>query len=204
MTTDPRLDLAPSLLADPLARFAHVYARAQASDPAWHNAVCLATVDAEGRPSARMVLLKAFDPEGFVFYTNLTSRKGRDLSSRPAAALCFHWPSLQEQVRVEGEAQRVSDAEADAYFASRPRGSQLGAWASEQSAKLDSRAQLEALVAKCEADFAGRPVPRPPHWSGFRLVPERLEFWIGLPSRLHDRTLYTRAEDGWRRTLLAP
>jgi pyridoxamine 5'-phosphate oxidase len=201
---DPRLDLPPELVSDPFARFAVVFARAKAADPKWADAMCLATVDAAGRPSARMVLLKSFDAEGFVFYTNHHSRKGRELLARPDAALCFHWSALEEQVRVEGRATPVDPAEADAYFASRARGSQIGAWASDQSSHLDGREVLEARVAVLEARFAGQPVPRPPHWSGFRIRPEAMEFWIGLESRLHDRTRYERDGDGWRRELLSP
>ncbi len=204
MPTDPRLDLPEPLLVDPLARFAHVFRLAAEAEPEWFNAASLATVGDDGRPTVRVVLVKAFDEQGFVFYTNTHSRKGRELASRPAAALCFHWPALQEQVRIEGDARPVSQAEADAYFATRPRGSQIGAWASKQSEPLDSRRQLEERVARFEREFAGRPVPRPPHWSGYRLVPDHIEFWIGLPSRLHDRTLYSRTSGGWSRTLLAP
>jgi pyridoxamine 5'-phosphate oxidase len=161
------------------------------------SAVVLATADAEGRPSARVVLLKGFDEHGFVFYTNLQSRKGNELQANPHAALCFYWSPLYQQVRVEGRIEIVSDAEADAYFATRPRGSQIGAWASKQSASLKSRDQLEADFQAVEKKFAGREVPRPPFWSGFRLIPERIEFWESRENRLHDRTVYTRENDEW-------
>lgn len=201
---DPRLDLPAAVLDDPYRRFARVYARAEAADPKGFNAVCVATAGDDGRPAARMVLLKGFDERGFVFYTNFRSRKGRELTARPFAALCFHWPQLEEQVRVEGRVEVVSDAEADAYFASRPRGSRIGAWASEQSSELGDRGTLEARVARYEAEFSGREVPRPPHWSGWRLCPDRFEFWIGLPSRLHDRTEYRPDGARWSRRLLFP
>lgn len=201
---DPRLDLPADVLEDPFTRFARVFARARAADPLWADAATLATVGDGGRPSARVVLLKAFDARGFVFYTNLHSRKARELVAHPLAALCFHWPALQEQVRVEGTAEPVDPAEADAYFASRPRGSQLGAWASDQSSPIASREALEAQVAACEARFAGHEVPRPPHWSGFRLVPDLVEFWVGMPSRLHDRTRYLLAAGAWTHDLLSP
>lgn len=202
--TDPRLQLSPEAWADPFVRFGTVWARAQAADPRGHDAVCVATVGEDGRPSARMVLCKAFDERGFVFYTNLTSRKGRELLTHPAVALCFHWPLLEEQVRVEGRAEPVSAAEADAYFASRPRGSRVGAWASEQSSELPDRETLEARVARYEAEFAGGEVPRPPHWSGVRVVPDVIEFWVGLESRLHHRSRYRRTPSGWSRALLSP
>jgi len=151
-----------------------------------------------------MVLLKGFDERGFVFYTNLESRKGRQILASPQVALNVYWRELDVQVGIEGAAELVSDEEADAYFASRPRPSQLGAWASHQSRPLDSRARLLADVARIEVRHLGRQVPRPPHWSGFRVVPERYEFWEGRPFRLHDRTLYERTGDGWRMTTLYP
>lgn len=183
---------------DPFARFGEVLEQARARDDIPEpNALSLATVGEHGRPSCRIVLLRGFDQRGFVFYTNLRSHKGNDLAANPHTALCFHWQPLEVQVRVEGPAQQVSDAEADGYFASRPRGSQIGAWASLQSAPLESRAQLEDRVREIEARFNGQPVPRPPFWSGFRVVPERIEFWYGQPSRLHHRDVYTRHESGW-------
>ncbi len=167
---------------------------AELNDP---NAMTLATVGEGGRPSARVVLLKGLDDTGFVFYTNTLSRKGVQLGARPVAALCFHWKSLRRQVRVEGEVERVTDAEADAYFASRPRGSRIGAWASLQSQPLDSRSTLENRVSQTEAMYAGREVPRPPHWSGYRIVPDYLEFWQDREFRLHDRITFSRQDDGW-------
>jgi pyridoxamine 5'-phosphate oxidase len=168
------------------------------------TAFALATVGVDGRPSVRMLLLKDASDAGFVFYTNYESRKGRDLLARPWAAMCFHWQALDRQVRIEGPAERVSDEEADAYFASRPRGSQLGAWASRQSEPMADPAELDRRFAEVEAKFAGGPVPRPPHWSGFRLMPKSVEFWISQPSRLHIRHLYTRDGAGWRIETLYP
>lgn len=189
---------------DPLALFAAWFDEARrvvTDDP---TAMVLATADASGRPSSRFVLLKAFDPRGFVFYTNLESRKARELMARPEASLCLYWAPLGRQVRIEGRAELVSDGEADEYFASRPRAYQIAAWASRQSAVLASRDELERRVEAFERQFDGRPVPRPPFWSGFRLVPDRIEFWIHRPNRLHDRILYERGADGWRRVLLFP
>lgn len=192
---------------DPIARFQLLFERArrlpreQLPEP---TAFALGTVDATGQPSVRILLLKDVDERGFVFYTNVESRKGRDLLDSPRAAMCFHWQLLEEQVRVEGRAEPVSDDEADAYFASRARGSQIGAWASIQSRPMQSASDLDARVAEMEKRFAGGPVPRPPHWSGFRVVPERIEFWKNMPSRLHVRNLYVRSGNGWTVQLLYP
>ncbi len=173
----------------------------EVNDP---EAMNLATVDDRGRPSSRMVLLKAVDARGFVFYTNLESRKGRELSANPFVALCFHWKSLRRQVRVEGPVEPVSDEEADAYFASRARGSQLGAWASQQSRPLESRFALEKRVAEFTAKFGLGKVPRPAHWSGYRVLPQRIEFWTDKPFRLHERLVYTRGGDTWTLEKLYP
>jgi pyridoxamine 5'-phosphate oxidase len=193
--------------AKPIARFRELLDQAIAiprdrlPEP---TAFALATVDANGQPSARIVLLKNVDERGFVFYTNYESRKGRELLATHKAAMCFHWQSMEVQVRVEGAVETVSDAEADAYFASRARGSQVGAWASIQSRPMGSQSDLDARVAEMEQRFAGRSVPRPPHWSGFRVVPQRIEFWRSMPSRLHVRHVYTRDGDGWSVTQLYP
>jgi pyridoxamine 5'-phosphate oxidase len=192
---------------DPIAHFQTLLAAAQKIDRtilAEPTAMTLATVGADGQPSARLILLKMVDARGFVFYTNLRSRKGRDLAINPRAALTFHWQPLEVQVRIEGVAEQVDDAEADAYFATRPRGSQIGAWASDQSDPLGSDAELDARVAEFEKRFAGRDVPRPPHWSGYRVVPERIEFWRNRPSRLHERRLFERVDGAWRERLLFP
>jgi pyridoxamine 5'-phosphate oxidase len=179
-------------MPDPFQRFSTWYAEAVKAIPVDPNAMVLSTVGPEGRPSARVVLLKGFDARGFVFYTNLDSQKGRELVAHPAAALTLHFQPLGRQVRVEGRTEPVSPEEADAYFATRARGSQVGAWASAQSAPLPSRATLESRFAEVEAQYQGKPIPRPPHWSGFRLVPDRIEFWVGRENRLHERELFTR------------
>ncbi|MRG92070.1 pyridoxamine 5'-phosphate oxidase [Polyangium spumosum] len=190
--------------SDPIAAFREALARAEEREDHDPTAMTLATIDEGGRPSARVVLLKGVDARGFSFYTNLESRKGQALARNPHVALCIHWPKAAEQIRVEGRVEPVSVEEADAYFASRPRGSQIGAWASDQSRPLVSRAELEARVAEVTARFEGRPVPRPPHWSGYRVVPDRIEFWFGRDSRLHDRHVYVRDGDGWRCERLQP
>ena len=192
------------LLPDPLAQFALWYKEAQQSTVALPHAMVLATADAQGRPSARMVLLKECDQRGFVFYTNSKSHKGRDLSQNPRAALVFHWEPLRKQVRVEGAVERVSSEEADAYFATRPRGSQLGAWASPQSESIPDRTALERETNQLETHYAERDVPRPPHWNGYRVCPETLEFWVDRASRLHDRFEYRRSLQGWQIRQLAP
>jgi pyridoxamine 5'-phosphate oxidase len=192
------------LLPDPLAQFALWYEEAQQSTVALPHAMALATADAQGRPSARMVLLKECDQRGFVFYTNSNSHKGRDLSQNPRAALVFHWEPLRKQVRVEGAVERVSSEEADAYFATRPRGSQLGAWASPQSESIPDRTALERETDQLEAHYAERDVPRPPHWNGYRVCPDTLEFWVDRASRLHDRFEYRRSSQGWQIRQLAP
>ena len=188
---------------EPLAPFQRWLDEAWRGEPNAH-AMTLATATPEGRPSARMVLLKGLDARGFVFYTNLASRKSEELFANRHAALCFMWKSLNRQVRVEGPVERVDDEEADAYFASRPRDSQLGAWASDQSRPLESRAVLERRVDEFSRPFAESRVPRPTYWSGFRVVPQRVEFWQELPFRLHDRLLFIREGQGWRRERLFP
>lgn len=178
--------------------------RARAAGTVLSEGMQLATVDPDGRPSIRTVLLKVADEHGIVFYTNLGSRKARALAANPRAALCLWWGVLQEQILVEGTCEPVSDADADAYFATRPRGSQLGAWASRQSEVLDARETLENALSRYATRFEGREVPRPPFWSGFRLVPDRMEFWYGKLDRLHDRFVYRPDHDGWTETRLYP
>lgn len=189
---------------DPFALFDDWYARARETELNDSNAMALATADAAGHPSVRMVLLKGHGPGGFVFYTNYEGRKGGELLANPNAALLFHWKSLRRQIRVEGAVEPVDDATADAYFASRSRDSQLGAWASDQSRPLAERGVFEARFAEVEARFADSQVPRPPHWSGFRVVPQRIEFWEDRDHRLHHRRLFIRAGTGWNEGLLYP
>jgi pyridoxamine 5'-phosphate oxidase len=188
---------------EPLAPFRRWLDEAWKGEPNAH-AMTLATTTSDGRPSARVVLLKGLDERGFVFYTNLESRKSRELFGNPHAALCFLWKSLNRQVRIEGVVEMVGDEEVDAYFASRPRDSQIGAWASDQSQPLASRAELERRVDEFSRRFGEGEVPRPPYWSGFRVVPQRVEFWQERPFRLHDRILFIREGDGWRRERLFP
>ncbi len=191
-------------IADPLRLFEQWLAEAEAHEINDPNAMSLATATPEGRPSVRAVLLKGADERGFVFYTNFDSRKGGELHANPNAALLFHWKSLRRQVRIEGSVEPVSDAEADAYFASRARVSRLGALASDQSRPMPSRAEFERRVAEADAKYPGDTVPRPAHWSGMRVRPEAMEFWQDMPFRLHDRRLYARAGDTWSRSTLYP
>ena len=191
-------------MADPLSLFEEWFAQARLSEPNDPEAMAVATVDPTGQPSVRMVLLKGRDERGFVFYTNQQSRKGRELAACPRAALLFHWKSLRRQVRIEGPVSPVSDAEADAYFASRGRDSQLGAWASDQSRPLPERHLFETRFQDMAARFDGVDVPRPPHWSGYRVAPERIEFWSDRAHRLHERRLFVAQGDGWREGLLYP
>ena len=192
------------LLADPLEQFTRWFDEACRAPLLEPNAMTLATVDAAGQPAARTVLLKGIDRRGLVFYTNLASRKAAELAANAKAALLFWWPPHARQVRFEGTIEPVADAEADAYFATRPRGSQIGAWASAQSSVIADRAALEAAEQEIVARFAGGPVPRPPFWGGYRLVPERVEFWQGRSNRRHDRLRYSRRGESWQIERLAP
>jgi pyridoxamine 5'-phosphate oxidase len=189
---------------DPFQLFDEWFAEARASEPNDPEAMALATATADGKPSVRMVLLKGHGPEGFTFFTNLDSRKGAELAANPQAALLFHWKSLRRQVRIEGIVETVLDAEADAYFATRSRDSQLGAWASDQSRPLDSRATFETRYEQMRHRFDGQSVPRPPRWSGFRVRPRSFEFWNDRPHRLHERRVFTADGDGWAEGLLYP
>lgn len=191
-------------MINPFELFDQWYAEARASEINDSNAMALATADAEGRPSLRMVLLKGHGPDGFVFYTNQQSRKAIEIAANPNAALLFHWKSLRRQVRIEGSLAPVSDTLADAYFATRSRDSQLGAWASDQSRPLDRRETFEARFDEMTERFEGKDVPRPPHWSGYRVTPERIEFWQDREHRLHERRLFTRTSNGWDEGLLYP
>ncbi|MFY9696168.1 MAG: pyridoxamine 5'-phosphate oxidase [Xanthobacteraceae bacterium] len=191
---------------EPLRLFAAWFAEARGAEPVNPEAMTLATVDAEGRPNARMVLLKGFDERGFVFYSNAESTKGHELAAAPQAALTFYWKTLQRQVRLRGHVEPVSDAEADAYFATRSRMAQIGAWASKQSTALESRLAFEKAIARCTAKFAIGTVPRPPYWVGYRVVPSEIEFWQERQFRLHDRIAFTRdsANAPWTKTRLYP
>lgn len=189
---------------DPYRLFADWFAEARESEPNDPDAMALSTATPEGRPSVRMVLLKGHGPEGFTFYTNLDSRKGAEIAANARAALLFHWKSLRRQVRIEGPIEAVSDTDADAYFATRSRDSQLGAWASWQSRPLDARATFEKRYEEMVRRFDGEAVPRPPRWSGFRVTPELFEFWSDRPHRLHERRVFTPAGGGWQEGLLYP
>jgi pyridoxamine 5'-phosphate oxidase len=189
--------------ANPITEFLNAVERAAAHQVDTTPAA-LATADAQGHPSVRIVLIRGVDERGFVFHTNYNSRKGRELDTNPHASLCFYWPTLDEQIRIEGTVTRLSADESDIYFNARPRGSQLGAWASEQSAVLPSRETLEARYREIEQRFRDQPVPRPPFWGGYRLTPSQIEFWYGRPDRLHDRVRYSLARDGWRIERLYP
>jgi pyridoxamine 5'-phosphate oxidase len=201
----PRREILQDVMtaADPIAIFRQLFTEASkvCDEP---DAMVLSTVDANGQPSGRFVLLKDFDEHGFVFYTNQGSRKARALSATRRAALCFYWAPLGKQIRIEGTVERGTDAEADAYFATRPRDSQIGAWASAQSTAMASRGELDARVAEVSKQYDGRRVPRPPFWSGFRVVPQSIEFWTRDPARLHVREHYDRSDAGWVKTLLYP
>ena len=193
-----------SKLQEALDRFDTLFRRAATCDLNEPSAMTVATVDAHGRPSARVVLVKGYDTSGFVFYTNTLSRKGRELAANPLVAMCLFWDPLMEQVRIEGHVSAVTDTEADAYWAGRHPASQIGAWASDQSESLESREMLESRVAEFAERFGGGPIPRPPHWTGYRVAPDRIEFWRSLPNRLHERTCYSLEDGEWRVSLLHP
>jgi len=192
------------MASDPFQLFDEWFAEARASEINDPEAMALATAGGDGQPSVRMVLLKGHGPDGFSFYTNEQSSKGGQLSANPRAALLFHWKTLRRQVRIEGGIERVADADADAYFASRARDSQIGAWASDQSRPLDCRETFEQRFDQVKQQFEGQDVPRPPHWRGYRVIPERFEFWSDRPHRLHERRLFTQAEGSWSEGLLYP
>jgi pyridoxamine 5'-phosphate oxidase len=200
----PKLKAKRTMASDPFHLFDEWLAEARASEPNDPEAMALATADTKGQPSVRMVLLKGHSPNGFLFYTNEHSAKGEQLAANPSAALLFHWKSLRRQVRVEGSVERVGAEQADAYFATRARDSQLGAWASDQSRPLDRRETFENRFEEVARRFEGRAVPRPPHWGGYRVIPERIEFWTDRPHRLHERRLFTREAGDWREGLLYP
>ena len=191
-------------MTDPFALFDQWFAEARAAEVNDPEAMALATADSDGRPSVRMVLLKGHGPDGFVFYTNEQSAKGEQLADNPRAALLFHWKGLRRQVRIEGAVERVPDDQADAYFASRARDSQLGAWASDQSRPLDVRATFEQRFEDVSRRFEGQDVPRPPHWRGYRVIPDRIEFWNDRPHRLHERQLFTLSDGNWSEGFLDP
>ena len=193
-----------SLRPDPVAQFRGWFEDAIAADLHEPNAMTLATATPDGRPSARVVLLKGYDERGFVFYTNYEGRKGKEIERNPHVALVFYWGELERQVRIEGRASRVSESESDAYYASRPRGSRLGAWASEQSRPVEGRGVLEARLRELERDYEGENIPRPPFWGGYRVEPEAVEFWQGRENRLHDRLVYRRSDEGWEIERLQP
>lgn len=192
------------LYSEALARFGELRDAALATDLREPTAMMLATADADGRPSVRTMLLKRFDEQGFVFFTNSHSRKGRDLDENPQASLCFFWQALVQQVRIEGPVEHISTEESNSYWATRTRDSQLGAWASQQSDPLEDRKMLEHEVSKYHDKFVNQPVPRPPHWFGYRVIPERIEFWKSGWHRMHERVLYEKTPAGWRKTLLYP
>ncbi len=203
LTDNPKELSERIVAASPFDQFNRWYAEAQAANVIERDTMTLATVSPEGQPSARAVLLKAFDERGATFYTNFQSRKGQELAHNPKAALLFYWARLDRQVRIEGQVERISDAEADAYYRSRPLGSRIGAWASPQSQPLADRNELDQLEAEARQQLGDNP-PRPPFWGGYRVVPQRFEFWQGRPSRLHDRLLYERVPHGWQLKRLAP